>query len=149
MLPSRILVATDGSPGAKVAEAFAAEMAMAQHAGTVVVVTAVRVLGGYAALDAGAGAATPEERKAGEQLVKEAAEHIRGIMGKDSIRIETKVLESLSEAAAIIAEAHETGTCSHIVMGARGRGGFDSLLLGSVSHHVIQGAHCPVTVVRA
>ena len=47
-----------------------------------------------------------------------------------------------------ICEIARIETCEMIIMGSRGRSDLKGLLLGSVTHRVLQQAPCPVLVVR-
>jgi nucleotide-binding universal stress UspA family protein len=54
-------------------------------------------------------------------------------------------LQAVSPAEALV---HESGGAELLVIGSRGRGGFATLLLGSVSHAAIHHAACPVAVIH-
>jgi nucleotide-binding universal stress UspA family protein len=82
-------------------------------------------------------------REVAGQLVIDQA---RQKLGDTNIKIDEELLEG-PPAEAILAVA-ETRHADLIVMGTRGLGNLQMLLLGSVSHKVMQYATCPVFVVR-
>ena len=154
MIPQRILIATDGSPAAKAAEALGADLAsMMSHVRPVNVVVAswIHDVGHLT----GAGGTIPPSVEAGdaERISAEGADYVRRVVaggkGANDIVVEAKVIVSLTPGGGIIAEAHAAGTCSMIIMGNRGHGGVTEALLGSVSQHVVREAHCPVMIARS
>jgi nucleotide-binding universal stress UspA family protein len=78
-----------------------------------------------------------------EDVAKEAVASATGF--HPSLEIEGRAPEG--QAAVALLDAAQDA--SLIVVGTRGRGGFKSLLLGSVSQQVVHHAPCPVLVVRA
>jgi nucleotide-binding universal stress UspA family protein len=81
-------------------------------------------------------------RAGAETIVNEAAAAATEL--QPTIECEGKAVQE-QPAEALLQEARDAEL---IVVGNRGHGGFASLLLGSVSHQVVQHAPCPVTVVR-
>jgi nucleotide-binding universal stress UspA family protein len=75
-----------------------------------------------------------------ERLLDEAAEAVKGV------DVRPTVVEDRNPAEALVELSHDADL---LVVGARGRGGFTSLLLGSVSHAVVHHARCPVVVIPA
>lgn len=149
MLPRRILLATDGSESARPAEAAAADLVGLMGGGELVVATVVRPRSAPA--ERGAFALWPlsqEEYDEAERMVTEVAARVAGMIGEEGVTVRPLIIETRSQAEGIIEAAHEGGTCSLIVMGSRGHGGFGSLVMGSTSTQVLHGAHCPVLIVK-
>lgn len=64
---------------------------------------------------------------------------------RDQAEVQTEVVDHAPTRLLVEASA----SAGMVVVGSRGRGGFATLLLGSVSHKVAGQARCPVVVVRS
>jgi nucleotide-binding universal stress UspA family protein len=139
-----IVVGVDGSAGARAALEFAAREAALRQA-------RLRIICAWEippAVYAGGFAPTLDQptldafRAGAETIVREAVASAKGL--QPTIECEGRAVQG-QPAEVLLQEARDADL---IVVGNRGHGGFASLLLGSVSHQVVQHATCPVTVVR-
>jgi nucleotide-binding universal stress UspA family protein len=73
-----------------------------------------------------------------EGLLEEVGEAVEGI------DVQRSVVEDRNPAQALVELSADADL---LVVGSRGRGGFSSLLLGSVSHAAVLHALCPVVVI--
>ncbi len=139
-----IVVGVDGSAGAGAALEFAAREAALRHARLRVVCAWEIPPGVYASGFAPTLDQTTLDgfRDGAETIVNKAIEAAKEL--QSTIECEGKAVQE-QPAEALLQEARNADL---VVVGNRGRGGFASLLLGSVSHQVVQHAPCPVTVVR-
>jgi nucleotide-binding universal stress UspA family protein len=135
-----IVVGVDGSPASRAAVEWAAAEAVRRKSELVVVhVYDWRVVGARVPV---AGAYAGEVRARADELVAGAIADAKAIAPAVAVRGQAVVgavgptLVNLSSQARLI------------VLGSRGRGGFASLLLGSVSQQVATHAAGPVVVVR-
>ncbi len=137
----RILLATDGSPHAEEALAYARDLALRDKA-QVFVVHAFELVPGYLG-DPWEDRVTSRHVAAGREVANNAAQKLQ----KAGVDVIVEVLEG--PAAEAILTVSDVRGCDLIVMGSRGHGALASLLLGSVSHRVLAHAQVPVLVIRA
>ncbi|MFB8773817.1 universal stress protein [Streptomyces broussonetiae] len=126
-----VVLGVDGSPAGEKAVAFA--FTEAELRGTEIVALHAW-LPEYAPV--GTGVEAPE-RLLAEALAGHAESHPDVTVGQEVVSGETR---------AMLVDASRTAQL--VVVGARGRGGFAGLLMGSVSQALLHHAHGPVAVVR-
>lgn len=139
----RILVPTDGSPTSERALRHAADLAAALGANLLIVT--VLDIATYAGLPMEtAWEGIDDVLRSDARTALTDAERVLEDRGVDA---ETHLLEGKPNRE--IVRFAERADCDLIVMGTRGRGGIDRLLLGSVAEAVVRSADVPVTTVRS
>jgi nucleotide-binding universal stress UspA family protein len=128
-----VVVGTDGSPEAAAAVWFAADRAAAASASLEVVTST----GGHQVDDVDA----TELRASADRIAASAVEWVRANHPELPV---AKRVEDCPAERTLVSVSAEAGL---VVVGTRGRGAFEGVLLGSVSHAVIHGATCAVAVV--
>lgn len=134
-----IVVGADGSPSSKAALRWALRQAR-QTGARVQAVTAWEFPAYY-----GMGAVVPYEdfaANAGKILSESVQEALEG--DQPDVPVLESVVAGHPAQVLIDLSAH----AALLVVGSRGHGAFTGTLLGSVSQHCAQHAHCPVVVVR-
>lgn len=138
----KILLATDGSRGAEVAEAYACALAASWGATLAV----LRVL----ELSPGLNPKYPVTQLYLNELMKQATRELAEVKGRATdrgIAVETRITTGIpSEEVLAAAEAEDADL---VVVGTRGKTGLAHVLLGSTAERVIRRAPCPVLAVRA
>ena len=142
-----ILIAFDGSEHARRALQQASDLAQCANAALTVLVSipdpATWLIGG--SMYAGAVDVDALGRETQEQYRRLLDQAVDALPRDISV---TKILAH-GRAAERILEQIDRGRHDLVVMGSRGRGDVRSLLLGSVSHHVLNASRAPVMIVRS
>lgn len=146
----RIVVGLDGSPGGRAALAFALRDA-ARRGAAAEVVTAFDSAETLAALCGTAvgsiGSSTMQIREAVQKEAAGIVEEVSAELTAEFVQLPPVTLTAISGGVthALLRAAQGADL---LVVGSRGRGGFASTMLGSVSMQCVLHASCPVTVVH-
>lgn len=160
---SHVLVPTDGSENAERAVRFSAQVAdRRQQAEVTVVYVHLRVthappemalltpenpLGLSPIVGGMATASGAEELAQARAIVDRAVAEIRSLVTSPDVTVSGRVVEHSRVDEGILQAAEET-QADIIVIGTRGLSPLRSVIMGSVSHSLLEKASCPVLVVK-
>jgi nucleotide-binding universal stress UspA family protein len=141
-----VVLGHDGSDSARQAEQLIAEWPLLR-ASAVRVVSVAGYLPVYATMDGPSDAGLYQQllddlRAEAEHSASDAVARLRAL----GVTATTEIRDG--DAAAELVRAAEAGRADLIVVGSRGRGGLERLLLGSVARNVLFHAPCSVLIVR-
>lgn len=149
-MPGRIVVGVDGSDHGRAALRFAAAEArlrgaalVAAHAWQFTAPIAVGTTDVLAMPAQNLGAELAADRELAERVLDEALDEALG--PSPDVEVERLLVED-APGEGLVAAAEGADL---LVVGSRGRGSLAAAVLGSVSHHAVQHAPCPVVIVRA
>lgn len=142
----KILLCTDGSEGALKAARYAAELAHALGAETLVVSIFNPPIGALLWTTAALPMSLDDILDTGETVRAALTRGAETILAAASVSFRVQV--ETGDPIRRILEIAEQERVDLIVLGSRGLGGFTSLVLGSVCDSILHHAHCPVLVVR-
>ncbi|QIM16588.1 universal stress protein [Leucobacter insecticola] len=137
-----VVVGVDGSEASKKAIAFAAEEASFRG------LALVAVYAWMPPLTPGLEYLWSEELVDSQRSAAEEAIAI-GVAGLATRYPDLEIRREIVQAPPVAALVQAAEGAELVVVGSRGRGGLSRLLLGSVSHGVLQALPCPVIVTRA
>ena len=137
-----VVVGVDGSSCSLAAVAFAMEQAVRRHTPLVAVhAWWLDFVDGVVVTTPG----SPQWQRAAEAMRHTVTQSLAGACARyPDVETTTRLVQA-RPAHALVEASREA---SLVVVGARGRGGFAGLLLGSVSREVLMHAHGPVAVAR-
>ena len=137
-----VVVGVDGSEASKKAIAFAAEEASTRG------IPLTAVYAWMPPLTPGLEYLWSEELVSSQRAAAEEAIAI-GVAGLASRYPDLEIRREIVQSPPVAALVDAAKGAEMVVVGSRGRGGISRLLLGSVSHGVLQALPCPVVVTRA
>lgn len=138
-----IIVGVDGSEGSRSALRWAARTGAARGA-------RCRAIAAWQypanAVTPAAPAILPAPEEMDERTCDDLRALVRQVLDAEADRVDVEA--GRGPAAAVLLAAAARADTDTLVVGARGRGGFAGLLLGSVSQECVEHSPCPVVVLR-